>query len=142
MSANVINSTILLGLGIGVGLFSLIVQTFVWGMRYQSMPNMNVFSRTMRSFREIWSEITNTVTVWNIESGASRHVMFVRMAVTFVLFLGIIAIVLATYDSVSSFWVYFILYLGIALLLVPVVGQLIHYIFQGRGKQTAVMDSD
>ncbi len=119
----------------------MIVQTFFWGAPYKNIPGMGIFSGAIRALREIWKEIIYTITIWDEGSGKIRTVMFVRMAVTFVLLLGIIAIVLATYDSVSSFWVYFMLYLGIALLLVPVIGQIINYIFSGRNKADT-SDSD
>ena len=134
MSAGVVNSSILLGLSIAIGLVSLVVQVFFW-----PRGNVGVFNGAMKALSEVWREIVESLTIWNPSNPEYKNVTFVRMSVTFVLLLGIVAIVLATYDSVTSFWIYFILYLGVGLLAVPIIGHVVSYIFR-RPPQTMMSD--
>lgn len=127
MSAGVINSSILLGLGIAVGLVSLAIQTFFW------LPkDASIFSGMMKVFGDIWKEIVESITIWDSRNPEFRSISFTRMSVTFVLMLGLVALVLATYDSVSSFWIFFILYLGVGMLALPILGHLVSAIFRKK----------
>ncbi len=133
MSAGVINSSVLLALGLVVGFASLVVQTFFWPRADKSM-----FSGTLKALGEVWREFVESITIWDPSNNEYKKVAFVRMSITFVLLLGIAVIVLATYDSVSSFWIYFVLYLGVALLALPIFAHIIYWLFM-RSKNARSM---
>lgn len=125
MSATVVNSSILLALSIVVGFASLAVQTLFW----PKAAGSGFFSGTMKALGEIWKEVVESITIWDPSNNDFKATTFSRMSVTFVLMIGLVVVVLATYDSVSSFWVYFVLYLGVAVLAVPIIGHIIYYFF-------------
>ena len=131
MSAGVINSSILLGLSVVVGFASLLIQTFFW-------PRDDINSKgSMGVIGELFHDILSTIRVWNPVNREFKSVTFTRMSITFVLMIGLVVVVLATYDSVSSFWIYFVLYLGIGILLVPVLGHILSYIFRSMSRQSS-----
>lgn len=131
MSGGIVNSSILLGLGIVVGLASLVVQTFFWDRSDRSL-----ISGTFSALKSIWMEFVECLTVW-MPKGRSgyNNIVFARLAVTFALMAGIIVVVLATYDSVNSFWVFFVLYVGIALLALPIILHILAYLFEMMRKR-------
>lgn len=125
MSAGVINSSILLSVGFVVGIMSLVVQTLFW-----PRADKSTVSGTISAIGEIWKEIVESITIWNPSNPEYKSSSFVRMSVTLVLMLGLVGIILATYDSVNSFWIYFVLYVGVAMLAFPIVGHMISWLFR------------
>jgi hypothetical protein len=136
MSATVVNSSILLALTIVVGFASLAVQTLFW----PKAAGSGMIGGTIKALGEIWKEIIESITIWDPSNMDFKPTTFARMSVTFVLMAGLLVVVLATYDSVSSFWVYFVLYLGVAILAVPILGHLIYYFFFRKERKPMTND--
>lgn len=124
MSATVINSTVLLLLTLGFGTFSILAQTFFWrrSVAIDGVPSVwGLIKQMLGMIKDqfmVWSPRDGNVSEYN-------HISFTRLSVTVVLMLGLTVLVLATYDSVSSFWVYAILYIGAILLLIPILAKVV-----------------
>lgn len=130
MSGSAINSSILLGLGLIVGFSSLAAQTYFWDRR-----DKGLFSGTLSALKEIFKQVFESLTVWRPNGMNYNSLMFTRISVTAVLMAGLIVVILATYDSVSSFWIYFVLYLGVALLAFPIVMHIVAYLWSRMSKK-------
>lgn len=137
MSGGVINSSILLVLAIVAGVVSLAIESFAW-------RGQGGISGIISGLKSIFGGVFKTFTVWDRSKPDFKIVSFTRLAVTFTLMIGLIVVILTTYDSVESFWVFFVLYLGVVLLLVPVAGHFLYmlYIMISSRSQSKVDDEE
>jgi len=117
MSGVNINSILLVAFGLVAGGASLVAQTFYWQNDAQGL-----FSKGWESIKEIFRRILNTLMVWDTANAEYNNYTFVRMSVTFGILVCFFLVVFATFDQVNSFWIYFILYVLLALVLFPVAG--------------------
>lgn len=122
MSGIDVNSIVLLVLGAVAGVGSLGTQILFWQHSDNNYANDNgFFSKIFSAIGEILHKIWLGISSWSYGYNREDYnrQSFVRMIATMVILLCFFLLVLATFDQVSSFWVYFTLYMLLILVVAP-----------------------
>jgi hypothetical protein len=122
MSGIDVNSIVLLFLGAVAGIGSLGTQILFWQHSdADTKNNKGFFSKIFSAIGDVFKRIWHAVSSWSYGYNRDDYNQqsFVRMIATMTILLCFFLLVLATFDQVSSFWVYFTLYVLLIFVVAP-----------------------
>lgn len=122
MSGIDVNSIVLLFLGAVAGIGSLGTQILFWQHTDDyNKSNSGFFSKIFSAIGDVFNKIWLAMSSWSYGYNREDYnrQSFVRMIATMTILLCFFLLVLATFDQVSSFWVYFTLYILLIFVVAP-----------------------